>query len=333
VTVARKVLESLAEPFNMHDQPIYVTASIGISIYPDDGDNTETMIKNADMAMYKAKERGKNSYMLFHPAMNIKMFERLSLENNLRRALERDEIIVYYQSKVAIKTGEITGMEALARWKSPDLGIVPPNEFIPLAEETGLIKEIGERVLRTSCRQLKEWHDAGYDWLNIAVNLSARQFQQENLDDIVDAILKETGLTASKLDLEVTESMVMYDVDSAVITLRTFSLMGARISIDDFGTGYSSLSYLKKLPIDSLKIDRSFVQDIPGDDDGTAIVSTIISMAKNLGIKVIAEGVETEEQLEFLREHGCDEAQGYLYTPPVSADKFTELLKKSRRPE
>lgn len=328
--VAKKIFEALAVPFKLEGHDLYITASIGISIFPDDGEDGEALMQNADAAMYRAKERGKNNYMLYTPEMNVRLFERLALESSLRKAIEREEFLLYYQPKISLATGKIVGMEALVRWNHPDLGLVPPVHFIPLAEETGLIIPIGEWVLDTALSQLKKWHDAGYDKLSMAINLSARQFAQDNLDVIVEEALRKNGAPPRSLEVEVTESMVMTDIENTVNTLRSLGLMGVRISIDDFGTGYSSLSYIKKFLIDSLKIDRSFVLDLSRDPDDASIVTAIISMAKGLGLKVVAEGVESEEQLEFLRERGCDEAQGYYFSPPVPEDKFRKLLEKER---
>ncbi|MGK7346095.1 MAG: putative bifunctional diguanylate cyclase/phosphodiesterase [Candidatus Nitrospinota bacterium M3_3B_026] len=329
-SVARKIFQEMAEPFLLGGQELFVTVSVGVAIYPDDGEEADTIIKNADVAMYRAKERGKNNYMLYTPAMNIRMFERLELESALRKAIEREEFTLYYQPKVRLADERIVGAEALIRWMRQEYGVVPPDKFIPLAEETGLILQIGKWVIPTACAQAGEWREAGYEDVSVAVNISARRFQQKGLDEIVEAALKKTGLPPENLELEITESVVMSDVQVAIETLRTVSVMGVRLAVDDFGTGYSSLGYLKKFPIDSLKIDKSFVQDITEEPDDAAIVATIISMAKNMGLKVVAEGVETAEQLAFLKERGCDEAQGYYFSRPVPAGEFLELLRKNR---
>jgi EAL domain-containing protein (putative c-di-GMP-specific phosphodiesterase class I) len=262
--------------------------------------------------------------------MNVHTLERLALENALRRAIERNEFLLHYQPKINIGSGVVCGMEALVRWQQPGKGLVPPAQFIPLAEETGLIVPIGKWVLRTACARNKAWQDEGLPPLRIAVNLSARQFAQENLVEDVAAILDETGLDPALLELEITESMVMRDPEHAVKLLDRLKSMGVHLSIDDFGTGYSSLSYLKRFPIDSLKIDRSFIQDLPGDGEDAAITQAILAMAHSLRLEVIAEGVETAAQLHFLREHGCDEMQGYHFSKPLPAEDFLRLVRQPR---
>jgi len=326
-SVAHKLIRTMAEPLLQGGHECSVTASVGISTYPADGDDGATLLKNADIAMYRAKEQGKNNVQFYTPTMNIHSLQRLTLESGLRRALQREEFVLHYQPKVNIASGRVTGMEALVRWKRPESGMVSPAEFIPLAEETGLIVAIGEWVLKAACEYTQAWHREGVPPLRVAVNLSARQFAQASLVSDVARILDMTGLQPAALDLEITESMVMGNPEQAIQTLRQLKSMGISLSIDDFGTGYSSLGYLKRFPLDHIKIDRSFIKDIPEDNDDATITRTIIAMAHNLRLKVIAEGVETEAQLNFLREHGCDEIQGYYFSRPLPADEFTALLK------
>jgi diguanylate cyclase (GGDEF)-like protein len=321
-----RINESFRLPFALDDHEVFITSSIGISLYPDDGADTATLLKNAGAALYRAKELGGNNYHFYTADMNAKAVKRLTLESNLRRAVERSEFEVYYQPQINIPSGEIVGMEALVRWQHPDLGLVPPNEFIPLAEDTGLIVPIGEWVLRTACAQNKAWQDEGCDLLSLAVNLSARQFQQQDLAHVIGRILLETGLDPRLLELELTESSIMKNAESAVVMLDKLKTMGVKISIDDFGTGYSSLGYLKRLPIDILKIDSSFVHDVTTKPDDATLVEAIIRLAHNLRLKVIAEGVETGEQLDFLRQLGCDAWQGFLFSKPVPAVAFRKLL-------
>jgi diguanylate cyclase (GGDEF)-like protein len=326
VEVIFQINESLQLPFIIDDHELFITISIGISLYPNDGADAPTLLKNADAALYRAREQGGNNYQFYTADMNAKAMKRLSLENSLRRALERSEFEVYYQPVLDINTRKIVGMEALLRWHHPELGLVQPAEFIPLAEDTGMIVPIGEWVLRTACTQSKSWQEAGFASLSLAVNLSARQFQQQNLAEVVVRILQETGLNPHNLELELTESSIMKNAESAVRTLGELKAMGVKIAIDDFGTGYSSLGYLKRLPIDILKIDRSFVSDVTTDPDDAALVMTIITLAHNLRLKVVAEGVDTEEQLSFLHLLRCDEWQGYLFSRPLPVEAFEELL-------
>jgi len=329
--VATKLLESFGLPFDLDNNELFITTSIGISLYPYDGDDTETMLKNADTALYRAKEHGKNNYQLYTSAMNAKAFERLALENSMRRALDREEFVVYYQPQVNLTTGQIVGMEALLRWQHPDLGLVYPSEFIGLAEETGLIISIGDFALRTACKQNKAWQDAGHPPIRMAVNLSAKQFYQQNLDDTIAQALDDTNLHPKFLELEITESVVMKDTTSVSASLYKLKDMGIQVTIDDFGTGYSSLSYLKRFPIDGLKIDRVFIRNLTTDPNDAAIAKAIIAMAKSLNLRVVAEGVETTDQLEFLRSLKCDEIQGYLISRPVPADEATALLVESKQ--
>jgi diguanylate cyclase (GGDEF)-like protein/PAS domain S-box-containing protein len=323
---AQKLLTALAQPLLLEGQEYHLTASIGISAFPGDGENAQTILKHSDIAMYRAKEHGKNNYQFYSSQMNLHSFERLVLERFLRHALEQDEFQLYYQPKIDLVTNCVTGVEALLRWIHPGMGIISPTKFIPLAEETGLIVPIGAWVLRAACAQNRAWQEQGLPALTVAVNLSARQFAQEDLHETIIAVLDETGLPPELLELEITESVTMENPEHAAALLRKLKALGIRLAIDDFGTGYSSLSYLKRFPIDNVKIDRSFIKDIPHDQDDVAITQAVIAMAHSLRLKVIAEGVESEDHLRFLREHGCDEAQGYLFGAPMPADKVMQLL-------
>ncbi|OIP08014.1 MAG: hypothetical protein AUK53_10800 [Betaproteobacteria bacterium CG2_30_59_46] len=328
--VTQKILHAMSEPFDVDGRELYVTCSIGIALYPKDGGDSETLLKNADAALYRAKDLGRNNAQFYAAEMNLKAMERLTLEDGLRHALEHNEFVVHYQPQVDLRTGEIIGMEALVRWQHPEQGLVSPARFIPVAEESGLIVPLGEWVLRTACIQNKAWQRAGLRPISVAVNLSARQFRQPNLVEVVVGILRETGLDPAHLELEVTESLVMQNVEVTIATLGRLKAMGIKLSIDDFGTGYSSLSYLKRFPIDTLKIDQSFVRDITTDPDDAAIAKTIISMAHDLQLRVIAEGVETEEQKSFLQQRHCDEMQGYFFSRPVPAEDFEVLLRERK---
>ncbi len=330
--VAQKIINALQQPWLLGGHEFHITTSIGIALYPNDGEDADTLLKHADTAMYRAKEQGGNDYQLYTPAMNAIILERLDLENSLRHAVKNKEFVVFYQPQVNTNTGQITGMEALVRWQHPYRGLISPNEFIPVAEETGLIVPIGEWVLRTACAQIKAWQETGFPPMRVTVNLSARQFlQQKNLVAIVAQILQETGLDPRWLELEITESIAMQDVEFTITMLYELRRMGIQIAIDDFGTGYSSLNYLKRFPINTLKIDRSFVCDIGINQDNTAIVSTIINLGQNMGLNVIAEGVEAEEQLVFLKKRDCIEMQGYLFSKPVPAEEFERLLTVQKR--
>ncbi|PKM80088.1 MAG: hypothetical protein CVU89_15110 [Firmicutes bacterium HGW-Firmicutes-14] len=324
--IGQKITDSLREPVQVAGREFTITASIGIAVYPVHGDDADTLLKHADTAMYKAKEHGDN-YQIYSAAMSEEDFELLATESALRKALENSEFVVHYQPQINTVTGEIIGVEALVRWQHPEKGIIPPAEFIPMAEETGLIIPLGEWVLRTACAQNKMWQAAGYPPMRVTVNLSARQFQQGNLVETVLGTLEETGLDPEWLELEITESIAMQDINYTMSVLNNLRNRNVRIAIDDFGTGYSSFSYLKNFPSHTLKIDRSFVKDVTTDNDDAAITKAIIALAQNLKLKVIAEGVETEEQLAFLKEQNCDQIQGYLFSRPVSAESFTELLK------
>lgn len=326
---ARRILNLFSEPFLLGGQEIFVTASIGISIYPKDGKDAQTLLSNADTAMYRAKQQGKNNYQFYTAEMNASALERLRLESDLRRALERGEFSLYYQPKINISSGQIVGVEALIRWNHPSRGMIPPQDFIPLAEETGLIVPLGEWVLQTACKQNHEWHAAGISSIRVAVNVSTQQFRKENLTETIDRILQQTNLQNCLLELEITESVMMEDMERAITVMSELSDRGIHFSVDDFGTGYSSLVYLKRFPINILKIDRSLVRHIPSNPDDTAIASAIISLGKSLNLKVVAEGVETQEQLMFFRKQGCDEAQGYLFSHPLPGEEMTDLLKET----
>jgi predicted signal transduction protein with EAL and GGDEF domain len=326
VIVAERILDVVKRPRLIDGQEFTVTTSIGITLSPQDGIDAESLLRNADTAMYRAKERGRDNYQLYTPAMNAAVIQRLALENDMRRAVERGELLAYYQPIAETSTGVVVGAEALIRWDHPQRGRLDPHDFVPLAEETGFIVTIGEWVLRQACRDLRRWRDAGAGPLRVSVNLSARQLHQKNLVEIVESALDETGLEPQALHLEITEGDVMSNVEYIIDVLHQLRAMGVGISVDDFGTGYSSLSYLKRFPIDSVKIDRSFVRDLGTDPSDAAIVTTVIAMARNLNLRVIAEGVETEEQLEFLRRRGCDEYQGYIVSRPVDARAFARLL-------
>ena len=326
--VARKILAALMRPVSIEHHEYRVTASIGISMYPGDGQDEQSLMKNADIAMYGAKEEGKNTCKFYSAEANVHSFERLALESGLRRGLERNEFQLHYQAKVDLQSGRITGMEALVRWQHPDLGMVPPGQFIPLAEETGLIVPLGRWVLKHACAQNVAWQRQGLPALCIAVNLSARQFADEDLLKDIEAALSESGLQAGLLELELTESMVMRNPERALAVLEAVKRMGVRLAIDDFGVGYSSLTHLKRFPIDTLKVDRSFIRDIPQDPEDKAIAEAIIAMGRSLNLTVVAEGVETLEQQTFLREQKCDEMQGYYFSKPVSGEHFAELLRR-----
>ncbi len=332
IDVAKRILECLRQSRVINGTEFRTTGSVGITTYPADGDDGETLLRNADTAMYRAKERGRDRYQLYTAAMNVTMMERLAVEQDLRHALVRNELRLFYQPIVSVETGLVTGAEALIRWRHPERGLVLPDDFIPLAEETGLILEIGEWVLREACRQIVDWRKQGLGVELVAVNLSARQLQQEDLVARVGGIIRESGVLPSLIQLEITEGAVLKNVDYAITMLQQLGEMGFEIALDDFGTGYSSLTYLKRFPIDGVKIDRSFVRDLEHDASDATIVSTVIAMADNLHLNVIAEGVETEQQLEFLRQRGCSEYQGYLFSRPVPPEEFAALLRKATAP-
>ena len=326
---AGRLLDAVRAPFVIDGYDLFASASIGVSVYPSDGLDAETLVRNADTAMYRAKEQGRDHFQLFAPAMNASAQRRLTLENGLRRALAQDELALYYQPVVEVTSGRVVGVEALLRWETPT-GFVAPNEFLPIAELTGLVVPLAPWVLRTACRQMAAWHRQGFTGLSVAVNLSARQLQHPSLVETVTAALAEAGLPASSLELEITETNAMQNAEATAELLRQLSTIGVRISIDDFGVGYSSLSYLKRLPVDTLKIDQSFVRDSPGDRDDAAIAAAVVEMAHALNLQVVAEGVENEQQRDFLRARGCDRMQGFLISRALPADEMTEWLAAAR---
>lgn len=324
--ILERMLADISLPWSIPQGDFSFTCSMGVALYPDDGDTAETLLKHADSAMYRAKEKGRNNFQFFTAQLNAMITERLDLENKLRRALERQQFELNYQRRVDMRTGELVGAEALIRWHVSEEETIAPSRFIPIAEETGLISSIGKWVLRTACAQNKAWQDLGLKPFVVSVNVSARQFHQDDLVRTISEVLSETGLEPKYLEIELTESAVMHDAEQFVATLNELNDLGVQIAIDDFGTGYSSLSYLKRFPVDRLKVDRSFVQDIATDTDDAAIVRAIIALGHNLGLRVVAEGVETEQQLQFLRENHCDEMQGYLYGHPLDAIAFAATL-------
>jgi diguanylate cyclase (GGDEF)-like protein/PAS domain S-box-containing protein len=329
--VLERMLLDISEPWTIAQGDFNVTCSIGVALFPDDGHSAEVLLKHADSAMYRAKEKGRNNFQFFTAELNALITERLEMENRLRRALERDQFTLHYQPRIDMRTQELIGAEALLRWQPAEGEEITPSRFIPVAEEIGLLAPIGKWVLRTACRQNKQWQDAGLQPFAISVNVSPRQFRQDSFVATVTEILRETGLEARYLEIELTESAVMQDVEQFIAMLGELSDLGVQITLDDFGAGYSSLSYLKRLPVDRLKVDRSFVQDIATDADDATIVRTIIALGHNLGMKVVAEGVESAEQLEFLRINDCDELQGYYFAKPVPAAEFElQTLRKAR---
>lgn len=330
VQVAERIMESLSQPIELSGHLLYASASAGITVFPHDGATPEILLQNADLAMYRAKDEGRGCYQLFTPAMHKEMMCRLELENDIRLALERQEFVIHYQPQVDLTSGETIGLEALVRWDRPGVGLVGPDEFISLAEETGQIVQIGEWVLRNACMQTQKWHQAGHR-LKIAVNLSPRQFLEGDLVHQVRRALDTSGLPSQFLELEVTENIVMQNVDQAIVILNELSGLGVSLALDDFGRGYSSLYYLKRFPMNSLKIDGSFVRDLQKGSGEAAIVNTIISMSRSLNLRVVAEGVETDEQLAFLRAGKCDEMQGFLFSRPVPPQEITGLLQENRK--
>jgi diguanylate cyclase (GGDEF)-like protein/PAS domain S-box-containing protein len=325
-TSAKKILLTLTTPHSIAGQDLHIDGSIGISIYPEDGEDSETLIKNADTAMYHAKESGRNNFQFYTAAMNYKAVARHSIEADLRHALERSEFLLHYQPKVSLATGEIRGVEALVRWCHPNRGLVSPAEFVPVAEDCGLVIQIGNWVLREACRQARVWQAAGLPSPRIAVNVSAVEFREKGFVKGVRAILSETGLEGRRLELELTEGVLMEHADSTASVLQELKMLGVGLAIDDFGTGFSSLSYLTKFPIDALKIDQSFIRQLSTNPSETTVVAAIINMGQSLNLRVIAEGVEAREELDFLQAHCCDEAQGFYFSHPVLPDKFAKLL-------
>jgi len=323
---AKKMLTALTAPHRIAQHDVHVTVSIGVSTYPEDGQDAETLVKSADTAMYQAKENGRNNYEFFRQDMNIRAVERQSLEGSLSRALERHEFVLHYQPKINLEKGAITGAEALIRWLHLDRGLIPPAQFVPIAEDTGLLLPIGQWVLHEACRQARAWLDAGLRPVPVAVNISAVEFRDKGFLEGVRAILKDTRLEPRYLELELTESVLMQHAESSASVLQALKTMGVQLAVDDFGTGYSSLSYLRRFPIDTLKVDRSFVRQITADADDAIIASAVISMGKSLKLRVVAEGVETREQLAFLQDQRCDEGQGYYFSRPVVAEQFAKLL-------
>ena len=325
--VAQKILTAIGRPLVLLRQEFRITASVGITTYPKDGADEPTLMKNADVVMYQAKAEGKNNFQFYSEELNANSFERLTLESSLRRALERHEFALHFQPKIDFPTGRITGVEALLRWQHQDLGTLGPTRFISIAEETGLIIPIGRWVLKSACLQNVAWQREGLPELTMAVNLSARQFNDENLLHDVADILEDAGMDPALLELEITESMLMHNVEKAIKTLNGLKQIGVRLAIDDFGTGYSSLSNLKKFPINTIKVDRSFIRDIPGNLEDVGITDAIIAMGRTLSLTVVAEGVETKEQAEFLRQHACDEFQGFYFSKAVQPAEFAKLVR------
>jgi len=324
--VATKIIAGVTGAHRVGDQDLHVTASMGIAVYPDDGRDAETLIKNADIAMYYAKEQGRDNYQFFTEEMNIRVVERQALEVHLRAAIDRREFVLYYQPKIDLETGTMIGAEALIRWQHPNRGIVLPERFVPVAEDTGLIVPIGQWVLREACRQAGAWQTSGLAMVPVAVNVSALELRSKGFLDGLRRVLADTGLDPSLLEIELTESVLMEGTESTAGVLREVKAMGIGLAVDDFGTGYSSLSYLTRFPIDALKVDQSFIRAISGHSDGSPIVTAVISMGRSLNHRVIAEGVETAEQLAFLQSQGCAEGQGFHFSPPLQADQFAELL-------
>jgi EAL domain-containing protein (putative c-di-GMP-specific phosphodiesterase class I) len=327
-SVARRLLAEITRGFEIGGHRLHANASIGISLCPSDGADAETLIRNADTAMYHAKGDGRGTFHFFRPQMTERVKRRLALEIGLRQALERQEFVLHFQPIVQLGSGELVGAEALVRWNHPERGLVPPGEFIPVAEDIGLIVPLGEWVLREACAQASRWPTAGGSSLFVSVNLSARQFHEVSLVSVAADALARSGLPPSRLELEITESVLMQQTEASTRMLRELEALGVRLAIDDFGTGYSSLGYLKRFPVSTLKIDRSFLRDVSRDDDDRAIVTAIMAMARSLGLTVTAEGVERSDQITFLRELGCDQAQGYLYGRPGPVGDLEELLQK-----
>ncbi|MDE2366494.1 MAG: bifunctional diguanylate cyclase/phosphodiesterase, partial [Betaproteobacteria bacterium] len=324
--VAEKLITALSQPYKIEEHELLLTASVGICIYPDNGTESSILLRNADASMYSAKEAGRNRYQFYSEDMTARAIERLSLERDLRGAVERGEMFLVYQPQIELVTGRIIGAEVLMRWRHPAQGLISPLRFIPVAEDSGLILAIGEWALRESCRQAQRWSDRGLLDAHISVNISAVQFRQTDFVAIVEHALEDSGLSPGKLELELTESVVMQGAEPALEKLRQLDALGVKVAIDDFGTGYSSLSYLRQFTIDRLKIDQSFVHDLPGNTDAEAIVAAIIAMGLSLGLRIIAEGIETEAQATFLQRISCNEGQGYLYAWPMTAGEFEDWI-------
>ncbi|MEA3420002.1 MAG: EAL domain-containing protein [Campylobacterota bacterium] len=328
--VAQKLIQAVKEPIIVKSHKLYLTVSIGISIYPDDGEDAETLLKNADAAMYSAKRSGRNAYHYFSKEMTDQAFERVMIEASMRRALEEEEFVLYYQPQINSKTGELNGLEALVRWNHPEMGLVPPEKFIALAEATELIVPLGEWVMRTAALQIVAWKEDGFTPTCVSVNLSVKQLRHKGVVSMIENILQETKCKPNWLELEITESYTMQNPNQSIELLKRIRKIGISLAIDDFGTGYSSLSYLKRLPISKLKIDKSFIDDIPGSKEDEAIVGAIVSMAESMSLGVVAEGVERDVQKAFLQQVGCNIIQGYFYAEPMPADEITEMLKEKR---
>lgn len=329
--VGQKINDALATPFTIQGHTVYVSGSVGISLFPADGADPETLLKNADLAMYRAKQSGRNGYQFYLPELQQRALARLQLEHQLRAALERNEYVLEYQPRVDLRTGRVSGLEALLRWRDPDGKLVAPREFISVLEDTGLIIPVGERVMSMVCEQVLAWQGAGLDPPPVSVNISSRQFRQDQPDIALTRPIAASGLDPHLFEFELTESMLMHDAEGAIATLRRIKAQGIRLVLDDFGTGYSSLHYLKRFPLDSLKIDREFIRDMLDDANNARIVAAIIGLARTLDLRVVAEGVENSQQLAFLRRHGCDEAQGFGLARPLPPEQVTRLLGEGRR--
>jgi len=325
---AKTIIDSFSKPFCLKDREIFVTVSIGLSVFPYDGDEGETLITNADSAMYKAKKKGRNQFEKVNINESAAAYERFLLETNLRKAIKENELTLYFQPQINIKTNEINAMEALIRWNHPEMGLISPADFIPVAEESGLILSIDDWVLRAACLKIKEWQNAGYPPVRVAINLSAAQFLQNNLIEKIDEILAETAVDPAYLELEITENMVMHDIQAAIDMLWKLKQRGIHLAIDDFGTGYSSLTYLKELPVDTLKIDRSFIKDVDSDTQSGSLTKAIITLAHDLNLKVIAEGVENIQQLALVKQQSCDTVQGFYFSRPLNDFQMVQYLKR-----
>ena len=324
---AQKILDLLSRPYNLYGHEVFITSSIGITIFPEDHQEVEGLIKNAELAMYYAKTHGRNSYKLYNPELNVQSSEYMALANSLHRAIDRQEIRVFYQPLVDLQSGKIIGAEALARWQHPDLGLIMPSKFIPVAEQTGLILRLTELILEAVCNQMRSWKELDISYGFIAVNLSAQHFRSDsNLIEMLTKVLQENGIEPEHLELELTESIIMQNAEFTINVLSKLQTMGVKVAIDDFGTGYSSLSYLKHFPVNTLKIDRCFIQDVTSDRHDATISLAIIDLAHSLSLQVIAEGVETMEQIQFLKEHNCDQIQGYFFSPPIPNLEFEKML-------